>query len=514
MSRAGRRSRLLLVSPRLPVACGALFFALLLPGFRGAHLQGAAAPPPSQSDGLTQLAHSIGELLNTPVLERATFGIAVHSLDRDQPIYQLNARKLLLPSSAMKIVTLAAAADQLGWDYTFSTRLVGTGPIRHGALAGDLVVIGTGDPSIDDWDGQATALFHQWADLLKAAGITRVDGRIVGDDNAFTDEPLGAGWAWDDLAASYATAVGALQYNENTAQLVIAAGRAAGEPARIEINPPSAPVSVRNAVTTTPPSVPVALLIRPSPRGPSLDVRGTVPLNSVRHIRNVSVENPTLYFANAMRRALAANGIEVKGATVDVDDLPAPVPVEGLQPLLVHQSAPLANLAATMMKMSQNLYAETLLRAMGARDVGFGSFETGRSALQRTLATWGISPSDLMIADGSGLSRYNLLTAEALVAILARVAADERLRDRFAAALPVAGRDGTLSERMRHTAAEGNLRAKTGSMSGARSLAGYVTDADGERLAFAIIANNYDASSDTISRALDGIAIQLASLHR
>jgi D-alanyl-D-alanine carboxypeptidase/D-alanyl-D-alanine-endopeptidase (penicillin-binding protein 4) len=513
MSRAGRRSRAPLVSPRLPVACGALFFALLLPTVRGVRLQGAAAPQP-QSDGLTQLARSIGEQLNTPVLERATFGIAVRSLDRDEPIYEMNARKLLLPSSAMKIVTLAGAADQLGWDYTFSTRLVGTGPIRDGALAGDLVVIGSGDPSIDDWDGQATTLFHQWADLLKGAGITRINGRIVGDDNAFSDEPLGAGWAWDDLAASYATAIGALQYNENTAQLVISAGRAAGEPGRVEVTPPGAPVTVRNAVMTTAPAVPVALFIRPSPRGPYLDVRGTVPLNGVQHLRNVSVENPTLYFANAMRRALAANGIEVKGATVDIDDLPAPISVDGVQPLLVHQSAPLTNLAATMMKMSQNLYAETMLRAVGAHDIGIGSFETGRAALQRTLDAWGISPSDVMIADGSGLSRYNLLTADALVTILARVAADERLRDRFAAALPVAGRDGTLSERMRHTAADGNVRAKTGSMSGARSLAGYVTDADGERLAFAVIANNYDASSDTISRTVDGIAIQLASLRR
>jgi D-alanyl-D-alanine carboxypeptidase/D-alanyl-D-alanine-endopeptidase (penicillin-binding protein 4) len=391
---------------------------------------------------------------------------------------------------------------------------VGTGPIRDGSLAGDLVVIGSGDPSIDDWDGQATTLFHQWADLLKGAGITRITGRIVGDDNAFSDEPLGAGWAWDDLAASYATAIGALQYNENTAQLVISAGRAAGEPARVEVTPPGAPVNVRNAVLTTPPSTPVALFIRPSPRGAYLDVRGTVPLNRVRHIRNVSVENPTLYFANAMRRALAANGIEVKGATVDVDDLPNPISVEGIQPLLVHQSAPLANLAATMMKMSQNLYAETMLRAIGVHDSGIGSFDTGRAALLRTFAEWGISPSDLMIADGSGLSRYNLLTAEALVTILARVAADERLHERFAAALPVAGRDGTLSDRMRHTSAEGNVRAKTGSMSGARSLAGYVTDADGERLAFAIIANNYDASSDTISRTLDEIAIKLASLRR
>src|SRR5439155_9452545 len=147
----------------------------------------------------------------------------------------------------------------------------------------------------------ATALFRQWADLLKASGITRVDGRIVGDDNAFTDESLGAGWAWDDLAASYATAIGALQYNENTAQLVISAGRGVGEPGRIEVTPPGAPVTVRNAVLTTSPSIPVALYIRPSPRGPYLDVRGTVPLNGVRHVRNVSVENPTLYFANAMR---------------------------------------------------------------------------------------------------------------------------------------------------------------------------------------------------------------------
>jgi D-alanyl-D-alanine carboxypeptidase/D-alanyl-D-alanine-endopeptidase (penicillin-binding protein 4) len=512
MRRTGTRSRPRLVSPRLPVACGALCVALLFPAFRGVRAQGGAAQ--SQLDGLTQFATTVGELLNTPALERATFGIAVRSLDRDEPLYQMNARKLLLPSSAMKIVTLAGAADQLGWDYTFTTRLVASGPIRGGTLAGDLVVIGAGDPSIDDWDGAATELFHQWADLLKAAGIARVGGRLVGDDNAFTDEPLGAGWAWDDLAASYATAVGALQYNENTAQLVITAGAAAGEPGRVEVMPAGAPVTVRNAVITTPRSVPVALFIRPSPRGPSVDVRGTVPLNSVRHIRNVSVENPTLYFTNAMRRAIAANGIEVKGPTVDIDDLPVPPSLEGSAPLLVHQSAPLTSLAATMMKMSQNLYAETLLRAIGAHDAGIGSFESGRAALQRTLAAWGIAPADVLLADGSGLSRYNLITAEALASILAHVAADERLRDRFLAALPLAGRDGTLSERMRHTPAEGNLRAKTGSMSGARSLAGYVTDADGERLAFAIIANNYDASSETISRALDAIAVQLALLRR
>jgi D-alanyl-D-alanine carboxypeptidase/D-alanyl-D-alanine-endopeptidase (penicillin-binding protein 4) len=215
-----------------------------------------------------------------------------------------------------------------------------------------------------------------------------------------------------------------------------------------------------------------------------------------------------------MRRAFAASGIEVKGATVDVDDLSTPVDIGAGQLLLTHQSAPLSTLGATMMKMSQNLYAETLLRTLGAHDVGVGSFETGRTAVQKTLSAWGISSNDLLLADGSGLSRYNLITPEALVAILVRVASDPRLRERFEAALPVAGRDGTLSERLKHTTAEGNVRAKTGSMTGARSLAGYVTDADGERLAFAMIANNYDVPSETITRVFDGIAVQLAQLHR
>jgi D-alanyl-D-alanine carboxypeptidase/D-alanyl-D-alanine-endopeptidase (penicillin-binding protein 4) len=513
MSTTGRRSLAHLVSPRSSVACAALVFTLLLPAVSRLRAQTAAAALPSP-EGSAQLARSIDTLLNEPALERATFGIAVRSLDRDELVYQANARKLLLPSSAMKIVTLAAAADQLGWDYTFPTRLAATGPIANGTLAGDLVVIGSGDPSIDDWDGGATALFRQWAEQLKAAGIARVEGRIIGDDNAFTDDSLGAGWAWDDLAASYATAVGALQYNENTAQLVITAGRTAGEPAHVEVNPPGAPVTVRNLLVTTAPAVPVTIFVRPAARGAYVDVRGTVPQNGVRHIRNVSVENPTLYFANAMRRALAANGIEVKGATVDIDDLAAPPAVDAAQTLLVHQSAPLSTLAATMMKMSQNLYAETFLRALGARDIGVGSFETGRAALQRTLTAWGISSADLLLADGSGLSRYNLITAEALVSILARVASDDRLRERFAAALPLAGRDGTLSERMRHTPADGNVRAKTGSMTGARSLAGYLTDADGERLAFAVIANNFDAPSETITRTLDAIVLQLAQLHR
>src|SRR5204863_5899844 len=133
--------------------------------------------------------------------------IVVRSLAANETLYELNGRRLLVPASNMKIATLAAAAERLGWDFSFETRLVANGSIADGVLDGDLVVIGSGDPSIDDWDGAATKLFRDWAEQLKSAGIKTITGRLIGDDNAFDDDPFGSGWAWDDLGASFATGI-------------------------------------------------------------------------------------------------------------------------------------------------------------------------------------------------------------------------------------------------------------------------------------------------------------------
>src|SRR5262249_3991276 len=149
-------------------------------------------------------------------------------------------RKLLLPSSNMKILTLAAAAERLGWDYSYETRVAAVGQVDAGVLDGDLLVVGAGDPSIDDWDGAASRLFDEWASEIKAAGIHAVTGRLIGDDNSFENEGLGAGWAWDDLDRSFATSIGALQFNENTAQIKVAPGASPGAEATITFAPPAA----------------------------------------------------------------------------------------------------------------------------------------------------------------------------------------------------------------------------------------------------------------------------------
>ena len=457
-------------------------------------------PPP---EALSRLQRDLSALLDASELKRVSWGIEIRSLDRDDVLFTRDPQKLLLPASNEKAITLAAAAERLGWDYTFTTELSAAGAVDGGVLRGDLVVTGSGDPSIDDWDGQATALWRQWAAELKARGISSVTGRVVGDDNLLQDVVLGSGWAWDDLDRSFATGVGALQFNQNTARLVVAPGAAVDDPAPTHVEPAGSGLSPKSGVRTAPARGALLLETRRGAGSPMLDVRGTIPLTTAAVARNVSVVNPTLYFVTALRDALIAAGIEIRGPAVDIDDVADAAALDNRTPILVHRSPPLSELAVTMMKMSQNLYAETVLLAAG-----------GPPAVREQLLRWGIEEGSVIVADGSGLSRYNMATAAAFVAILRHVYRDERLRVPFEAALPIAGRDGTLANRMRRTAAAGTARAKTGAFMNARGLAGYVRTADGEPLVFSIMANNFGTTADVIERAADAIVVKLAEFSR
>ena len=460
-------------------------------------------PAPRPGDAVVRLSRDIDAILAGPALVRSTWGVVVDSLERRERIYARNADKLLLPASNVKVITLAAASERLGWDFTFKTDVYAVGPVDRGILYGDLVVVGSGDPSLDDWDGQATRVFTGWADRIKAAGIHVVTGFVVGDDNRLPEQLPGPGWAWDDLDRSFAAAPGALQFNQNTARLTVAPGDRVGDPAVLTIAPFGSGLQVRNMVRTSQADAPAFFQTRRSLGSPTLDVWGTVPIGSLPLIRNVSAHNPTRYFVDALREVLVGAGIDVRGAAVDVDDLShAPEGDPGVL-LLTHSSPPLSTLAVTMMKVSQNLFAESVLAAAG----GIGSVPT-------ILSEWGFPPGAAVLVDGSGLSRYNLTTADTLARVLARVHRDDRLREPYAASLPIAGRDGTLANRMAGTAAEGNARAKSGALANARALSGYVTTRDGELLVFSILANNFGTTADVVDAAADAVVAALAGFAR
>lgn len=469
------------------------------------------SPVSARDTRVRALQRDIAALLASPTLARGTTGIAVVSLDRGDTLFRHQADRLLMPASTMKLLTLAAAAERLGWDHAFSTTLASTSSIQDGVLRGDLVVRGTGDPTINTRDGAAARVFDDWAGRLRAQGLQRIDGRLVGDDGAFEEEPYGTGWAWDNLAYGYAAPVGALQVNEDLVELVITPAAQEGTAARVEQVPNESGLLVEATVATGVPGSATDIHARRSPGTMHAVVTGSVPAGGSPVRRTLSVDNPTIYFLREFAAALARNGISVAGALVDADDLRPNVP-RGDVILIEHRSPPLRDIARVLLKASQNLYAETVYRAIDTQ--GVSAPGDAKTAMIESLGRMGVPADSVVIADGSGLSRYNYATADALVAVLRRMHADPSHRDPWMAALPVAGVEGTLQRRFKGTRAEGRVRAKTGTISNVRALAGYVPTDGAETLAFAILVNNVTAPAKDIDVVTDAIVERLTTLTR
>jgi D-alanyl-D-alanine carboxypeptidase/D-alanyl-D-alanine-endopeptidase (penicillin-binding protein 4) len=473
-----------------------------LPACRAARQAPQVLGAPSAATSAADLRGDLDRILDAPPLARALIGVHVVSLRDGRVIYARDAHRRVVPASNMKLVTAAVAAERLGWDFRFRTRLEAIGSVRDGTLHGDLVVTGDGDPTITAQRGELAPLFLEWAETAAQAGIRRVAGRLIGDDNALDDMGLGAGWAWDYLEAGYAAPSGALTYNENVVQVEIRAGAAPGRPAAVRLSPSGHGLELVNEAVTVPATSPAGVSLSREPGSVRLVVRGAIPASSGPVVRTASVPNPTRFLMEALRLALAARGIAVTGGAWDIDDISEPV--SGPRTVVAQRiSAPLSSLAGHFLKVSQNMYGETLLKTLGRTPSRPGSAAEGRQVVAQTLASWGVAPDAIIMYDGSGLSRYNYVTAEAITAILARMWRDERLRGPFVAALPVGAHDGTLESRMKNSLLDRRVQAKTGTISNVRSLSGFVETLSGEKLAFSVIANHFTAPSAEIDSIVE-----------
>jgi D-alanyl-D-alanine carboxypeptidase/D-alanyl-D-alanine-endopeptidase (penicillin-binding protein 4) len=474
---------------------------------------GAAAPsPPAPAPAGPPIAAALEAVFNDTMFAGAFWGVDVRSQATGEILYQRNPGKMLVPASNMKIVTGAAALEELGPDYRYRTADAATGPIAGGELRGDLVVVGSGDPTISaQFGGDPRAVFRAWADSLRARGVTRITGRVVGDDNAFDDVPLGAGWSWDDVNDYYSAEISALELNEGIVGVRVRPGASPGAPAMVTLDPPTAYVPVRSTVTTgAPGSAPRVDAVR-EPLGPGIVVSGQLAADTTAVTTEVAVRNNTAYFATVLRETLAAAGIAVRGEAVDMDSLPA-APAR-TDTLFVHRSPPMPEILAAVMKPSQNQIGELLLKTLGRELRGAGTARAGIAVVDSLARTWGLPARRLSQADGSGLSRYNLVAPEFLIALLRHMERSPN-RDVFVASLPVAGVDGTLASRMRGTPLQGNVRAKTGTVSNVRALSGYMTTAAGEPIVFSIIVNHHTLSARDADRLAEAALMRIHAMPR
>ncbi len=472
-----------------------------------------AAPVPAPTTAMV-LQGIVDSVLAAPMWRNARWGMLIVDAERGDTIVSHDADRLFMPASNQKLLTAAIAAQTLGVDYRWRTPVLLHGRQRGQTWRGDVLVQGAGDPSVSDslQGGNALNAFLPIREALAARGITRITGRVRAVGDAFSGATTGYGWAYDDFDAAYSAAVDELMFNEGELLLTARAGRRAGAPVTVVTSPTRAyPQLLVQAVTRDSGAVPAGA---PRPArlqaaydsiGDRVVVTGTLAAGDSASLL-IAYRHPNDAYVAALTQSLTDGGIRVDGRVVARGDTIR----RAVDSLTVLMSAPFPDVLRRMQKPSQNQIAELFFRTTGLAASGVGTADSARAVGTRTLAQWGITTTDAAYRDGSGLSRHDYLTPRAVVTVLDAM----RRAPWFATyrdALPVAGVDGTIRSRMKGSAAQGNARAKTGTLDKTRSLSGYVTTADGRLVLFSLLSNNFSVPTREVERVQDLLVTTLAA---
>ena len=471
--------------------------------------------PPCRADD-PALAAAIRRIIEAPRYAAATWGVKVVSLDSGRVLFEHNAGKYFVPASNTKLFTAAMALQVLGPELRLRTSLYATArPGPDGAVDGDLILYGRGDPTLmRPWDGgpYRPDPLEDLARQLQDRGVRTVRGDLVGDDSYFDAPPYGPGWEWEDLRFAYGAAPTALSLHHNVQDLWVYPAPVPGRPCFLFAQPGHGLASFSNATTTCEPGAERPVRAERWPGESSIHVSGSLPPGAAPVRLTLTVHDSALWSARLLERALARHGIQVRGRAraLHARDRIAPLEPERLHELGHLESPPVLEMLRMLSKDSNNQYAQLMLLQAGALRSGAGDTAArGLLAMAAWMARVGLAPGGAVLEEGSGLSRKNLLTPDAVSQLLTTMDRQPEAAA-FRALLPVAGVDGTLRARLRDTPAQGNLAAKTGTLRGTHALSGYVTTAAGERLAFAILRNNYPSTQPRPQADLDAIAELLA----
>ena len=461
---------------------------------------------------------------------RGEWGILITDAETGETLYELNSGKYFVPASNMKLFSTALALSALGSDYRFHTALESQGTITpDGTLSADLVLVGRGDPNLsnrrfpyelkEEFDGAPDRVLAELADALVAKGVKAIAGDVIGDDSYFPRERYPNGWEIDDMVWQYGAAISAIVVNDNTVMLTLTPGQAVGDPVPTELAPATPEFLVDNRVRTSEAGVKSDLTLIREPGSPVVIVEGTLPAKSVPRKLVLAIQEPAWHAAAVLKRLLEQRGVAVNGVARAMHD--RIVPPNPPTVLAEHVSVPLADSVKLVNKISQNLHTEVLLRT-AAREVCSrtppGSPAPDCSDLKTDAifagfckdqyASMGIQPDDVIQTDGSGLSRHDLVTPRALVALL-QSARKQPWFAPYYASLPVAGVDGTLEDRLKNTEALGRIHAKTGSLEHVRTRSGYAETLTGRKLIFSFLGNNQGGKNHEATDVLDALSLAM-----
>jgi D-alanyl-D-alanine carboxypeptidase/D-alanyl-D-alanine-endopeptidase (penicillin-binding protein 4) len=464
----------------------------------------STAVAPAQPGGGSALAAVLAREVAAAVKAAPALGVHVVDLAEKREIFGHEPDRRRILASNAKLLTTAAALTELGPDFRFETRVLTRGGWGEGVLAGDLAIVGSGDPNLSGRfsNGDAFAVFRPWARALAARGVRRVEGELLLVNGIFEEPRVHPDWPRDQLTTWYEAPVDALSFSDNCVLVRVRPGRSVGAAAVVETVPRLDYFRIRSSARTGSRRG-NRLIVGREAGSDVIVVSGTIARGSGPVDVWVAVHDPTAYFGAAVRGAFAEEGVEIAGAARLVHGLP-----EGLWEEVARHQSDLATTLAVTNKRSQNFYAECLAKLLGRRLEGRGSWPAATAAIAKLLTRLGVDPTAFSLADGSGLSRADQATPRAMTSLLERMYFHSFGRD-FVRSLPYSGEDGLSWERrLALPPYRGNVVAKTGTLNGVSTLSGYAKGASGRVYAFSILCNQVrsnaaaHAAQDRIVRAL------------
>jgi len=481
-----------------------------------------AGAVPTDSLATQRLLRQLESFQAGPAVRYGTVALSVRRVQDGQEQVGYNARLSLPSASTLKLITTATALSVLGPDFRYTTTLAYDGTIANGVLTGNLYIQGAGDPALGSWRfpgyPDVSALLKSWSLAVQQAGITRIDGRVVGDGGLYADLTTPGTWPYGDLGNYYGAGLSALNINENLYRIFFRPGKAVNDAAAVLRTDPVVPyLTFQNLVTTDAPNTGDQVNIVGAPLQNQQWLTGKVPKDAPANEFSVkgALPDPAYFAAYSLQQQLVQDRISIGGQPVSVGGgQSTTVPSLGKRTVLSqYQSPPLTDLVQQTNYQSINLYAEALLRTTAlALDKTVRTTDGSVDALMAYWKKKGVNLDGFRPHDGSGLSTTGSLTADNMTGILSSITREPAFAA-FYTTIPVVGQSGTVKWLARGTAAAGNVRAKSGSIEGVRAYAGYFTATNGERMAFCLLVNKITPGQNRVVTAeLEKILTGLVSL--
>ena len=446
----------------------------------------------------SQLSNPIQELIEKSDASGAFWVIQVRD-GKNQLVESLNGEKIIRPASNLKLVSSGAYLEYLGSGFHFTTRLYGKGELQNQTWKGDLLVEGSGDPTINGefYNGNPLFLFERWASVLKEKGIETVDGHLLGYSGKFDSVPYPEGWEWSDLSFYYAPEISALSFNSNVVDLEVFADGPLGSLPGIQWVPFNTPyVEFVNEQTITSPDTEYDESYRRILGSNRILLRSKLP-QGYYETEPLSVHQPARYFMDTFRRYLEREEIEVTGRDSVIHDTTAWEP-GSYRLLSEHDSEPLGRIIQWLNRESDNFYTEMLLKKLASEVSGYqGNTERGLVILKEFMSSMDFDTSLVNLKDASGMAPATYIKGGDLNRYLMKVKEKEYFPVLFES-LSVSGMNGTLGHRFRNSVVKGNFYGKTGFLSGVRSLSGYLNTVSGDQLTVTIVTNNYTTKTSQV----------------